>query len=127
MNQHRPEIVYLACPYTDPDPAIRETRFHAANEAAAALIRKGRIVYSPITMTHPLDKVLAGTDTMGSDYWVKFDQAFMEVCAEMYVLTLEGWQESSGIRREIEYFERNGKSITYIAPGSGILPVKRIR
>jgi hypothetical protein len=53
-------VIYLACPYTDPDPAVRKARFDIATAVAADLIRGGRIVYSPITMTHPIDMVLAG-------------------------------------------------------------------
>lgn len=107
-------IVYLACPYTHPDYGVREARFHSANRAAAQLIKQGRIVYSPITMTHPLDGELAGESTMGSDYWVNFDLAFMEACSEMVVLMADGWRESSGIKREIAYFEERGKPISYI-------------
>ncbi|HEX4861582.1 MAG TPA: DUF1937 family protein [Rhizomicrobium sp.] len=110
------DIVYLACPYTHPDHRVREARFHAANRAAVQLIKQGRIVYSPITMTHPLDAELAGESTMGSDYWVDFDIAFMEACSEMVVLMIDGWRESSGIKREIEYFERERKPIKYIEP-----------
>jgi hypothetical protein len=111
------EVVYLACPYTDPDPAVRKTRFEVATVVAADLIRAGRIVYSPITMTHPIDIVLAGeANTLGSDYWVAFDEAFMEMCSEMVVIQLEGWQRSSGIRREIEYFTERKKPIRYVDP-----------
>jgi hypothetical protein len=112
----RYRVVYLACPYTDPDPEIRKSRFEAATVAAAELIKQGNIVYSPITMTHPIDAVLAGaSNTLGSDYWVAFDQAFMEMCSEMVVLQLDGWDKSSGIVREIAYFEGAGKPIRYIA------------
>ncbi len=111
------KIVYLACPYTDPDPSVRVLRFNAATEAAADLIRAGQVVYSPITMTHPIDLVLAGkTNTLGSDYWVAFDGAFMDVCSEIVVLKLEGWERSRGIRREIAYFEAHGKPIRLLSP-----------
>ena len=44
-------------------------------------------------MTHPIDMVLAGaSNTLGSDYWVAFDEAFMEMCSEMVVIRLEGWE-----------------------------------
>jgi hypothetical protein len=110
-------VVYLACPYTDPDPAVRKVRFDVATAVAADLIRAGRIVYSPITMTHPIDKVLAGaSNTLGSDYWVAFDEAFMEMCSEMIVVRLDGWDRSSGIRREIAYFTEQKKPIRYMDP-----------
>jgi Domain of unknown function (DUF1937) len=109
------KIIYLACPYTHPDRIVRENRFKLATIAAADLIRQGYIVYSAITMTHPLDVVLAGnTNTLGSDYWVQFDEAFMAVCTEMVVLQIEGWEQSRGIRREIDYFQSRGKPIRFL-------------
>lgn len=112
-------VIYLACPYTDPDPAVRLARFETATAVAADLIRAGRIVYSPITMTHPIDVVLAGTsNTLGSDYWVAFDEAFMEVCSEMIVIQLPGWERSNGIRREIAFFSSHNKPIRYMDPSN---------
>lgn len=116
MPKHK--VVYLACPYTDPDPDVRRRRFEAATKAAAELIRRGEIVYSPITMTHPIDVVLAGeAGTLGSDYWVAFDEAFMEMSTEMVVLQIPGWDRSNGVAREIEYFRNAGKPIRYMTEG----------
>jgi hypothetical protein len=68
-------------------------------------------------MTHPIDLVLAAeSGTLGSDYWVAFDEAFMAFCDEMIVLKIEGWNKSSGIKREIEYFQAHNKPITYVEP-----------
>ena len=111
------EIIYLACPYTHPDSKVRELNFRTATEAAAVLIREGHIIYSPITMTHPIDVVIAGTTaTLGSDYWVAFDEAFMDACSEIVILKVEGWDTSSGIRREMEYFKKQGKPIRFMSP-----------
>ena len=116
------KIVYLACPYTHPDDKIREERYQAATQAAASLIRQGNIVYSPITMTHPIDIILAGTTgTLGSDYWVSFDEAFMDVCSEMLILTIDGWEDSSGIRREMAYFKKQSKPVSFLAPENVLL------
>jgi nucleoside 2-deoxyribosyltransferase len=109
-------IIYLACPYTHPDRAVRERRFQLATETAAALIKRGHIVFSPITMTHPIDSVLAGNaSTLGSEFWVTFDEAFMDICSEMIVLDIEGWKRSSGIQREVAYFEMQGKPVRFIS------------
>ncbi|OYZ12936.1 MAG: hypothetical protein B7Y35_15725 [Sphingomonadales bacterium 28-64-96] len=105
-------ISYLACPYGHPDLGVRLERFEAANLAAANLIQEGRIVFSPISMTHPIDLVMAAEgENMGTDYWVKFDEAFMELCSEMIVLAIPGWQESKGVTREIEFFRQHGKRV----------------
>jgi hypothetical protein len=113
----RKRIIYLACPYTDSDKSVREARFNLATEAAADLIREGHIVFSPITMTHPIDVVLAGEDaTLGSDYWVAFDKTFMDMCSEMLVLQVDGWDQSKGIQREMEYFKAQGKPVNLLVP-----------
>ena len=109
------EIVYLACPYTDSDPKVRERRFQCASLAAAHLVEQNLIVYSPITMTHPIDQILAAEEqTLGSEFWVNFDEAFMAVCSRMIILKVDGWDRSSGIRRETQWFEDHRQSIEYL-------------
>jgi hypothetical protein len=111
------QIVYLACPYSHPDMAVRLERFQASAHAAAELIRRGMFVYSPITMTHPIDLALAEEGgSMGSDYWCDFDEAFMAICSEMIILDLPGWGNSNGIAREIRFFEEQGKPISMLIP-----------
>ncbi len=48
------EKIYLATPYTDFDPAVRAARFFAVNKVAAHLMKKGFLVFSPISHTHPI-------------------------------------------------------------------------
>lgn len=111
-------IVYLAGPYTHPDRRVRLWRYGMITKAAAKLIAGGEIVFSPLTMTHPIDILLAQSkETLGSRYWVDFDEAFMEFCSELRILTLEGWRDSSGIRREIAFFIERGRPVTYLEPG----------
>jgi len=112
-----PPVLYLACPYTDPSFEVRVERFNKATAAAAELIQGGYYVYSPITMTHPIDIVLADEgETLGSDYWVEFDEAFMRFCSELVILKVDGWDRSAGIKREVEFFEREKKPVRYIEP-----------
>ncbi len=47
-------MIYLASPYSHPDPAVREQRFRAACRAAAELIRAGHVVISPVVHGHPM-------------------------------------------------------------------------
>jgi hypothetical protein len=122
IGMKRP-IIYLACPYSHVDWQTRLDRFAASADAAATLIRKGMVVYSPITMTHPIDLVLAeNQSSMGSDYWCDFDESFMDVCTEMLILTLDGWRGSNGIKREIAYFETQRKKISLMSPEGEITP-----
>jgi hypothetical protein len=117
MTSNHHKIVYLACPYTDISSEVREKRFHAANRAAADLIRSGHIVFSPITMSHPIDIVLAGREnTLGSEFWVRFDEAFMEFCSEIAILMIDGWESSAGVLRERRFFESRGLPVRYLQP-----------
>jgi len=57
-------LIYLASPFSHPDPAVREQRFEAACRAAADLIRQGKSIFSPIAHSYgicrygvPLDRV----------------------------------------------------------------------
>src|SRR5262249_50223394 len=95
----------------------REARFRLATEAAASLIRQGHIVFSPVTMTHPIDVILASDKgTLGTDFWIPFDEAFMDVCSEMAILRIDGWHESNGILRERRFFESRGRPVWFLDP-----------
>jgi nucleoside 2-deoxyribosyltransferase len=121
------ELIYLACPYTHASPVIRLQRFEQATKAAAGLIRQGRIVFSPITMTHPIDIEMAGSEnTLGSDFWVAFDEAFMDRCDVFVLLPLAGWQKSSGVMREIEYFQKAGKPLLVLDEHFALMPFETL-
>lgn len=110
-------IIYLASPYTHHDPSVCDARYETITEIAAKLVLQKKIVFSPITMTHPFDRIIAEPgNTLGSDYWVDFDVAFMKACTEIYVAKLPGWKESSGVCREIRYFKDQNMEVTYIEP-----------
>ena len=99
-------IVYLAGPYTHQDSEVRLARYEAITLVAARLIEKSCIVFSPLTMTHPIDIIMSEeAETQGSDFWVEFDEAFMSACGQIKVLKLPGWNESNGVKREIEHFK----------------------
>ena len=94
------KLVYLACPYSHPDPIVRARRFEQATKAAARMINEGVFVYSPITHSHPM--AVAGDLPLDWEFWRKYDELFMSMCSKMVVLKLDGWKESSGVQAEIE-------------------------
>ena len=100
--------IYLAVPYSHPDASIREARFKAVNQASAYLMQYGHIVFSPISHSHPI-AVQCGLP-LDFDFWAKFDRSFIEWCDCFYVLKLEGWETSDGVRREMAIANELGKS-----------------
>lgn len=108
-------VIYLAGPYTHADHDIRRDRFEMLTKVAADIVRQGHIVYSPITHTHPIDLHFVRDDVhLSSDFWVDFDETFMSVCTEMVVVEIDGWQLSSGVKREIAYFEARGLPVSFL-------------
>jgi len=106
------KLVYLAVPYTDPDPEVKEERFEKVNEVAARLINKGENIFSPISMAHPIAK--AGGLPGNWEFWDEFDRAYLECCKKVYVLMLDGWEESTGVKAEIKIAEEMGIKIVYL-------------
>lgn len=107
-------FVYLAHPYTHPDPAVMESRFQSANRIAGYLMQRGLIVFSPISHTHPI--ACCCDLPRGWVYWHTFDRLYLDAASAMYVVMAEGWQKSKGIAGEIEIMHSLRKSIRYLTP-----------
>jgi hypothetical protein len=108
-------IAYLASPYLSADPAVREERFRAACRAAAVLFRAGHFLISPIAHSHVLvEHGLPGDWT----FWQRFDRALLARCDALFVLMLDGWEESVGVQAEIRIARELGKPVRYLAPVS---------
>jgi hypothetical protein len=105
-------MIYLACPYSHPLEGVRKARFRAANIAAARLMAEGHIVYSAISMCHPI----ATENNLGLDwsFWHPNDVFFIGACDEVRVLKLPGWEQSEGIAAEVRIAKSMNKKVTYM-------------
>ena len=106
-------MIYLASPYSHPDPEIRTYRFHAACSAAARLMRRGHVVFSPIAHGHPLAQHGVPTDWA---YWKRQLSVYLGRCDELVVLTIDGWRESIGVSAEILIAQTLSLPVRYLAP-----------
>ena len=105
--------IFLACPYGHSEDSVVEERFNRCNEVAATIVVAGHAVFSQVTMSHPINRVLQGYDRAAiGKLWAPIDAAFMEMLDELVVLDLEGWEQSAGIRREIDYFKGRGRKVS---------------
>lgn len=104
--------IYLASPYSDPDPSVRDSRVLAADMAAASLMEQGHIVFSPLSHSHPISR-FCKVDPTDHDFWLRQDLAWLRHCDELWVLTLDGWKGSKGIKTEIEEAIRMGIPARY--------------
>jgi hypothetical protein len=104
-------LVYLASPYTHPDPAVMQRRFEEICAVAARFIKRGEHIFSPIAHTHPI--ALAGELPANFWYWEQYAKEMLSVCGELWVYEMDGWRESKGIALEIKIAEELGLRITY--------------
>lgn len=104
--------IYLATPYSDRDPEVRESRFKAVNVVAADLMSKGFLVFSPISHTHPI--ALAGDLPKGWEFWQAYDETFIEWADELWVLPQAGWEDSVGVTAEIKLARDKGKIVRFL-------------
>lgn len=95
-------LIYLASPYSHPDPRVREQRFEAVVRASVRLmVETGAIVYSPIAASHPIAKASGGSVRGDWRAWAELDRAIIAACSSVYVLALPGWEASEGVEEEI--------------------------
>lgn len=111
-------MIYLACPYAHPDSNVQHRRYTQVTARAAELMRKGHVVYSPITSMHFLSQHHAFPGE-GNDFWLRHDLAILARCDKLLVLQLEGWEQSEGLRREIEFATEKNIPIEYIGVAGG--------
>ncbi len=109
----RLEIVYLACPLTHDDPAVRQARLDAANRTATQLTQLGVIVYSPISHTAGMCRLGLAIDW---EFWARFQAAFLAVSRSMIVLKMPGWENSDGVADEIRIMREFGRPVEYLDP-----------
>ena len=105
-------IAYLAMPYS----GRMEESFVDANRIAGALMVEGYVVFSPISHSHPIWKdceYLPQTH----EFWMKQDLPFLRLADKLFVYKAEGWEESLGVRLEIEEAIANDIPIHYIEEG----------
>ena len=106
-------MIYLASPYTDPNPTVREVRFRDACRAAAGLMRAGHVVFCPVAHSHPMTAFGLPTDW---SYWEQCDREFLRRCDELVVLTLDGWRASVGVQAEIRLATELAKPVSFLDP-----------
>jgi nucleoside 2-deoxyribosyltransferase len=108
--------VYLACAYSHPDPAIREQRVLQADQCAAWLLEQGYNVFSPLSHSHRIAHHMNNHNN--SEYWVNLDLDFIDWCDVVAVMKIDGWKESKGIRKELEFAALHGKPVMEIERGA---------
>lgn len=104
-------MIYLASPYSHPDPLIMRTRFMLAEQCTASLLMQRQFVYSPIVHCHELaQKFKLPTDF---EYWKAYNFDMLRRADVFGILKINGWAESKGLTAEHKMARRLGMSIVF--------------
>lgn len=95
-------------PYSSPNSSIKEMRVKAIANACITLMNRGEISISPLTFGLSLIEKTGNTLPDSYEFWNKFCLEFVGVSKQMYVLNLEGWEQSKGTQDEIKEAHRIG-------------------
>lgn len=109
----RQPLHYLASPYSNYGQGHEQAFIDAAG-AAATLLKRGLHVFSPICHSHPM-AVHGNIDKLAHDFWLRLDIAILDECDSLIVLMMPGWNESRGVKAEIDHAEATGKPISYLS------------
>ncbi len=77
------KLIYLASPYSHPDPAVMHARYEEVCQIAARLMKQGLFVFSPIAHSHGIFQH-AGHQT-DFEYWREYDEMMIDKCDEIWV------------------------------------------
>lgn len=106
-------MIYLASPYTHPDPLIMKTRFLLAEQCTAHILQRRDHVYSPIVHCHEIAaKFSLPTDF---DFWQVYNRDMIRRCDEFCILDIPGWKESKGVRGEFDFAKLCGMNAELIS------------
>ena len=105
-------MIYLASPYSHPDPLVRQVRFEKIVSYAIFCMEKGEVVFSPIAYGHQfISRIGTCHET-----WLHFNETVLLTCEEIRIVKLPGWESSLGIKTEIAYAERHMLQLTEVTP-----------
>jgi len=108
--------IYLATPYSHPDKKVMRERFEVVNKKAGELMLEGNVVFSPISHSHPVAQTMDEKLVCDHELWMKQDMPFLEFCDELWVLHVEGWHLSLGVKTEMARAKRLKMPIMFVKP-----------
>ena len=96
MNK-KDEIIYLAIPYT----WNAMESFDVVNKVAGDLMKRGYIVFSPISHSHPISQHLGQNIQFDYDFWINQDLPILRMCSKLIFIVVgdKGMQRIEEIGR----------------------------
>lgn len=111
-------LIYLASPYSHPDQEVRNERMRVFCLTDAALMRAGIMSCSPLSK-HFITQFTDIPTTW--EYWKDYCHTMLPRCDAVYVIDVDGWEQSVGTQAEIDLAKRLSIRVALIQPETGHL------
>ena len=110
------KLIYLGGPYSHPEQVVQNKRYTLYRKIAGIILDKhDSFVFAPITHSHPIVTHKAFNKALHTyEVWMPLDLAILEICDELWIAEINGWEESKGTKLEIEYARAKGLPIKMI-------------
>lgn len=105
-------MIYIASPYTHPEPAVRNARYVAAQAYTHELLTQAIPCFSPIVYGHQFHLGYGAPQEM--DYWQKINEHMLKHSTAVHMLLLPGWEDSAGCRYELALASHLHLDILYV-------------
>lgn len=106
-----PRWIYLAAPYSDPDPAVIQQRMEIYSRVDAHLIRQGWYTMSPLSKHWILQYEQLPGDWA---FWQGYGTAMLAKCEAIAVICMPGWAQSVGVQAELDLARQLNLEIIYL-------------
>lgn len=109
-------MVYLASPYSHTHAKVRLYRYNLITKITGEL--QDRYPYAfigPITQSHNTAQYMINNNTEFTA-WIIRDFTYISHCNELWVIMIDGWQESKGIQEELLFAKTQKIKIKYFDP-----------
>ncbi len=113
------KTIFISSPYSSKDQSVVDERYRQVCLYCAKALREGHLVFSPIAHGHAIAQFDSDLPVDWA-FWNAYCTSFINACDELWVLCLDGWDESTGVKGEIEIATKLGKEIKYIKSGEFI-------
>jgi len=106
--------IYLASPYSDPDPEVMRLRYQAVCKIVAELMQKhpDYLFFSPIAHSHGIS---VNGDLPGDhEYWLEIDRQWIDWADEVWIADMIRRDDSKGIAEEVRHAEITAKKVVWL-------------
>lgn len=104
-------MIYLSIPYT----GCENLSFSVSCVVLDKLIRAGNVAISTVVCGHAM-RLQGRVDKSDYGLWIGYDLKILRDCDALVVVKLDGWNNSAGVKAEMDEARSLGIPIIYLDP-----------